>query len=173
MRSPALAFICSGLFPAISAGLLLSGCASLNAGLLGSTPAPAPASTDLDFMVSAINAPPELREKLWRQYRGATGSESGRLRIALLESLPGHSGYDTAAAQRDLRRIGARKSDADLRNLAKLRLAELDAQRELQASNADLQRRLDQIVSIERGLDRNSDHEQGKDNGGKPANIGR
>lgn len=124
-------------------------------------------------MVSAVNATPDQREKLWRQYRGSNGSESGRWRIALLESLPSHSGYDLAAAQRDLRRIGARRGDADLRNLARLRLAELDAQRDMQASNADLQRRLDQIVSIERGLDRNLDKEQGKDNGGKPANIGR
>jgi hypothetical protein len=176
MRNQARDFICSGLFPAISAGLLLSGCATIQAGLRGDAPAAfSSSSSQLDFMVNAMNATPDQREKLWRAHRGDGGSEAGRLRIALLESLPSHSGYDPAAAQRDLRKLAARntKTDNDIRDLARLRLAELDTLRDMQASNTELQQRLDKIVAIERNLDRNVDKDQAKDNGGKPANIGR
>ncbi|MDB5970721.1 MAG: hypothetical protein JWQ90_3171 [Hydrocarboniphaga sp.] len=121
-----------------------------------------------------MNATPDQREKLWRAHRGDTGSEAGRLRIALLQSLPSHSGYDPAAAQRDLKKISSRSQvDPDLRNLAKLRVAELDTMLEYQASNADLQRRLDKIVSIERSLDTAADKQPGRNDSGKPANISR
>jgi hypothetical protein len=167
MHSQARAFICSGLFPAISAGFLLSACA-LDAGR--NEVMPAPSSSQLQFLVTAINATPEQREKLWRANRGKTDSDVGRLRIALLESLPAHSGYDPAAALRDLKKLSARRqADADIRNLAQLRLSELETLREYQASNADLQRRLDQIIAIERGLDRNPE----KEDSGRSANIGR
>ncbi|HEY9545599.1 MAG TPA: hypothetical protein VIR56_06315 [Solimonas sp.] len=84
-------------------------------------------------------------------------SSENTLKRALLQSMPGHSGYDPGTARRRLSAISYSKNTEDAA-LARIRLTEISngsASDDCRSEVHDLQQRLDKIVDIERTLDRN------------------
>ncbi|MDP3859660.1 MAG: hypothetical protein Q8Q73_18025 [Stagnimonas sp.] len=147
----------------LAAALLLAGCAGLPT-YPGMPWADAPSQSGnahLDFLLSAQAADGASREALWQQVRNrARGTPAADLHIALVQSLEGHSGYDLAAAERRLRALRALKPAPEIDAVARLRLTELQDQRQYrqQAESVsrelnDLKRRLAQLIEIERHLD--------------------
>jgi hypothetical protein len=121
----------------------------------------ATAADDLDFLDRAMNGGSATREAMWRDTAaGGRGTQEAQLRLALLQSVPDHSGSDPAAAQRALRALLAQAPPPDIAAVARVRLDELHAhQDDLKASSQcvgetqELRRRLAQVVNIERELD--------------------
>jgi hypothetical protein len=112
-------------------------------------------STDeLEFLDRALSGSPSMREALWHETLagGARGQEA-QLRLALLQSVPEHSGFDPAAAQRNLRALLAQGPPQDLAAVARVRLDELKAASQCVGETQALRRRLAQVVNIERDLD--------------------
>ncbi len=99
-----------------------------------------------------MNARPERREALWRATRNSDGSQDNELRIALMQSLPDHSGYDPAAARRRLQNLLAHEPQADVAGIARLRLAELKTADACSDEQTLLRQRLAKMVEIERTL---------------------
>jgi len=127
--------------------MLLGGCALQNLRL----PPLESSQSPLEFYVMASSASTTRREQMWKDLRDQRG-EDAELKSALLQSLPGHSGYNASKARKRLQGI-ARRSSGDARALARVRIAELNSASECRASVQDLQKRLDKIVDIERSLD--------------------
>lgn len=107
------------------------------------------------FLAAAVEAEPARREKLWHEARGAPRTADGRLRKAVLQSLPGHSGYDPDAAERSLKGLAAKDSPPDIGAVARIRLATLHTQTGCHDEVEALRKRLAAIADIERQLDRN------------------
>lgn len=136
-----------------AAAVLLGGCAMQS--LMQSR------STDqLEFLDRAMSGGPAAREAMWREIQSENRSPETSLRLALLQSVPDHSGSDPAAAQRNLRALLAQNPPSDLAAVARVRLDELrDQARAYNASNQcvgenqELRRRLAEVVRIERQLD--------------------
>jgi len=106
--------------------------------------------SDLEFLEHAEEAAPAAREALWRkQSVGAPKDDEAALRLALLQSLPAHSGSDAAAAQRTLRALLLKDPPEHMAIAARLRLAEMGGESACQAENQDLKRRVAQVVEIE------------------------
>lgn len=103
----------------------------------------------LQYWWQAEKADAAERERLWQdaQQRGS------KWRLALLQSLPGSSRYDIDAARKRLRAVAASGSSADVTALAQLRLMQLKDQDQSQTRLKLLQRRLDEVVAIERKMD--------------------
>jgi hypothetical protein len=107
--------------------------------------------SDIEFLDHAAQATPAAREAEWRSLSTSKDfGEDHALRLALLESFPGHSGYDPAGAQRGLRALLAQNPSEQAALAARLRLAGMSEQAGLLAENADLKRRLSKLVDIER-----------------------
>jgi len=100
-----------------------------------------------------LDATPDQREKMWRHARKGDGSRESELRIAVMQSLPGHTGYDAPAARRHLQVLrGGTASDDEIAAVAQLRLAEMHAEDALRDENQSLRQRLSQLVDIERSM---------------------
>jgi hypothetical protein len=112
-------------------------------------------STDeLEFLDRALSGGPATREAMWRDtVAGGHASQEAQLRLALLESVPEHSGSDPAAAQRALRGLLAQSPPQDIAAVARLRLDELKSNNQCVGETQELRRRLAQVVNIERELD--------------------
>lgn len=123
--------------------------------------------TPLEFFAVATVSPGK-REALWRELRRTRESGDTAVKLALLQSLPGHSGYDPGTARRRLSAIsyGGDSEDAALARLRLAEMAELGTVEDCRAEVRDLQQRLDKIVDIERSLD-------GNGNGGTKPNPAR
>lgn len=154
-RILAQGFAWSGLILGLSTACLV-GC-GLDAGVRHD---PAPAQ----FLQQALNAAPDEREQMWARARKEPGGPQAKLHVALLQSLPAHSGYDLLSARRALQRLGS-DDDDEIAAVARIRLAELDMTRSCSAQNQDLQKRLKKVIDIERTLD-----EEGHD---RPSDPGR
>ncbi|MGH8505779.1 MAG: hypothetical protein ACRETM_07425 [Stenotrophobium sp.] len=126
--------------------LSTSGCAMLPA-------APDSARAQLDFMSQAMSASPSAREAMWQAARTGGTSARAELRVALLQSIPDHSGYDPGAAQRRLKALLARHPSAGLAAVARTRIAELAESDSCRKEVADMQRRMTMMVDIERRQD--------------------
>jgi hypothetical protein len=110
----------------------------------------------LEFLDRALTASASTREAMWRQTQAATRNQDTQLRLALMQSVPDHSGYDPAAAQRGLRGVLAQDPPADLAAVARVRLDELRSVSQANqcvGENQELRRRLAEVVNIERELD--------------------
>lgn len=124
-------------------------------------PAASDTQDDVQFLDRAIEAGPHTREAMWRAAQAnADRGPDGVLRLALLQSLPDHPGYDPAAAQRSLRALIAQGTPDNVVLVARWRLAELrngmqcqGANQDLQTENQELKRRLSRVVEIERQID--------------------
>lgn len=126
------------------------------AGLLAACaaqPAGPRAADELEFLDHALSGSPAAREALWRETQAAGRSQETQLRLALLQSVPDHSGSDPAAAQRGLRQLLAQSPPQDLAAVARVRLDELRASNQCVGETQELRRRLAQVVNIERDLD--------------------
>src|ERR1700739_1456608 len=75
---------------------LLGGCATQPFGKSRST-------DELEFLDRALSGGPAAREAMWRDTVSSSRNQETQLRLALLQSVPDHSGSDPAAAQRALR----------------------------------------------------------------------
>lgn len=141
--------------------VLLAGCANLPMGegftWVGSTAGSG--NVHLDYWMAARASRGGERELLWQRARGSAprNAAAGELRLALLQSLDGHSGSDIPAAERRLRGLLARSPDAAVTAIARLRLAELQEsrhwRRQAESSDqelAELKARLARLVDIER-----------------------
>jgi hypothetical protein len=107
----------------------------------------------LAFLNQALEADARARETLWRDQAGAAPSEHQQLRVALLQSLPHHSGYDAAAARAQLDALAARNPGSrDVAAVARLRLAELGESAECRSEATELRARLARVVDIERRM---------------------
>jgi hypothetical protein len=129
------------------------------AGLLGCAGQPsadaARATGELEYLDRALSGGPAAREAMWRDaLAGGRGSQEAQLRLALLQSVPDHSGSDPAAAQRGLRALLAQNPPPDLAAVARVRLDELRASSQCYGETQQLRRRLAQVVDIERELDK-------------------
>lgn len=146
MHIPARAWSCAGhvrrwrLSSLAALALLLGGCANLPIQWPGSA---------LTFWAAAVEADEAARERMWRdaEYRQQDWQ------IALLQSLPDYHRYDPVAARRGLRTIVKASPHGDVGAIARLRLAELQNGRSCQAQVEVLQKRLAEIIAIERRLD--------------------
>lgn len=126
--------------------ILLSGCA------IDSLTARSHAADDLEFLDRAMSSGPAAREAMWRETSAGRGQEA-QLRVALMQSVPNHSGSDPAAAQRNLRSLLAQNPPQDIAALARVRLDELRSSSQCVGETQELRHRLAQVVNIERDLD--------------------
>lgn len=146
MHIPARAWSCAGhvrrwwLSSLATLALLLGGCANLPIQWPGSA---------LTFWAAAVEADNAERERMWRN---AEFRQQG-WQTALLQSLPDYHRYDPAAARRGLRKVVKTNPNGDVGAIARLRLAELENGRSCQAQVEVLQKRLAEIIAIERRLD--------------------
>jgi hypothetical protein len=114
---------------------------------------------EMKFLTVAYEADPMARESLWRTAATAGKSADTDLRVALLQSLPGHSGYDPLAARERLQQLASKPSvPPEIGAVARLRLAHLEQDAALAAEVAQLKQRLARVVEIEKRLN-------GKENG--------
>jgi hypothetical protein len=107
--------------------------------------------SDIEFLDHTAQATPAARDTEWRSLSASRDhDEDHALRLALLQSFPGHSGYDPGEAQHGLRALLAKNPSGEAAMAARLRLAEMNEQAGLVAENQDLKRRLSKLVDIER-----------------------
>jgi hypothetical protein len=143
------AYICA--VGALSVLGALSGCL----GSLSSTKTPTPAETDgppkdpgpiaplLEMMSSLPQGDPARQAEIFQSAKDAAAlspTTSNRLRFALALAIPGHSGSDPVAAQRQLAELLARPETLlpDERLLALVELQDVDQRLVLQAENKRL-----------------------------------
>ncbi|MBL6750934.1 MAG: hypothetical protein ISP90_10455 [Nevskia sp.] len=111
------------------------------------------ALAETEFLGRAMEQSPAAREATWRAtLAGRPGIETS-LRVALLQSVPEHSGYDPAAAQRGLRALLAQNPPEDVAAVARVRLGELRLRSQCENESLELRRRLSKVAQIERDLD--------------------
>jgi hypothetical protein len=137
----------------LSATVMLSACSSWPL-MTEST------SDHLDFFARALSADPQKRESMWRDAsRSSHRSQGAALDRALLQSVPGHSGYDPNAAESALQALIDDGPPAAIDSIARMRLAELKTELrgvgECRQENAQLKQRLSRVVDIERKLNSN------------------
>lgn len=117
------------------------------------------ARDQLDLLTRALAADAPAREAMWRAAPAAQGPAGAQLGRALLQSVPGHSGSDPAAAEKSLQAILERDPPADVAAVARLRLAQLRTElrgaADCRQEVAALRQRLAQVVDIERNLNSN------------------
>lgn len=141
----------------------MSGCASWRGpgwigGLWPAPPAAAVQEDDpLGFLAQAMAADGAKREALWRESTAGERTPSAVLQTALMQSLPGHAGYDPPAAERELERLLAQEPPlpAPAVAVARVRLSGLKDARSCGQEVDALRRRLTRVVDIERSLERN------------------
>ncbi len=125
--------------------LICSGCASF--------PGWRPDARDhLDFLAQALTADSQTRETMWKALQNGDSSPNTKLRRALLRSIPGHSGYDPAAAEIHLASLMQQMPATDVGAVARARLAELRADAACRSEVDVLKLRLSKMVNIERQL---------------------
>lgn len=138
----------------LSAAMSLSACATGGFHLRSDR-----SSDHVELLARALSADAQTREKMWRDAAPATRSQSAALDRALLQSVPGHSGYDPNAAESALVALLNDLPPDDLEWVARMRLAELRTETragtECRQENAQLKQRLSRVVDIERKLNRN------------------
>lgn len=108
-----------------------------------------------EFLIEALTAEPPAREALWQQAQRDRSGDVAVLRHALLRSVPGHSGYDIAAAESELQAFVGAEPSASLALIARARLEDLRAARQSRAELDQLKRRLSKVADIERRQDQN------------------
>lgn len=149
MRTLARVSAWSGLLLLFSLG----GCATIEAPAWR-LPIGGPGPESVEFFAEAVAAGPQAREAMWQSLRGGDPGTEQKLRMALLQSLPEHSGYNRTAAQRNLRKLLGRSSplNSSQRAVARVRLHELESATACQVEVQSLRQRMAAVVEIERKL---------------------
>lgn len=105
----------------------------------------------MEFLTIALSADASGRETLFRSASTAGKSDDSELRLALLRSVPGHSGYDPVAARSQLNSLASRAGvTPEIAAVARLRLAQGDQEAAQAAEIAQLKQRLARVVEIEK-----------------------
>lgn len=152
MHNPARRFGWPGLAPlclSLSV-LLLPACGTWRLPLGSGTAAP----SEMDhvrFLTAALEADSSAREALWKMAATSGKSDDSDLRVALLQSIPGHPAYDPVAARDRLQQLVARPTaSASVVAVARLRLAQTQQDAATAAEIAQLKQRLARVVEIEK-----------------------
>ncbi len=132
---------------------ILGICIALQAGCASGPLLRASPVDELEFLGRAENGDPSEYAALWKETLAAPRSQERSLRIALLQSIPGHTGYDPADAQRKLRSLIAQNPPAGMAAVVRMRLDELNSREQCLAQTRELQHRLTEVVDIERQMD--------------------
>ena len=149
----------------LSAILLTTACAQLPpaAGHLGAAGARwGETNPHLQFLIRIHAGSAAERESMWRALKGSgKNGEVTEFRLALLQSVEGHSGHQPLQAESRLRTLLQKKPSAEIASVARLRLLELRNERqqraattELEAELAVLRAQLGQLLQIETQIDR-------------------
>lgn len=105
----------------------------------------------LDFWAAAVAADENGRDAMWQRAR----DENRPWQQALLQSLPSYRRYDAQAARRALKQTLSTHPSGDIAALARVRLADLEDRQACYVQTQELQRRLDEVIAIERKIDAN------------------
>ena len=148
-----MAALLSAALPAASAGVALPKAPTLTA--------------ELDYLVEALDADTAQREALWQAITSdqvPNDDERHQLRRALLQSVPGHSGYAPGVAHRELAQLRNRSDYPGVAALAAIRMSALQAHWAcdeqmalLKDRVAELEDNLARIADIERQLETDDD----------------
>jgi ABC-type branched-subunit amino acid transport system substrate-binding protein len=103
----------------------------------------------LMFWDKAVQAGNTERNAMWRSAQ----SPDKAWQIALLQSLPDYTRYDPAAARSGLKKILAENDWDDVAAVARIRLADLKSDRVCEERVAEFERRLNEVIAIEKRLD--------------------
>jgi hypothetical protein len=137
------------ILPALSSAALAAGCAlgpvHIHRGV--------DASDHLEYLVRALTADTQQRESLWQAALKEPVGDEASLHRALLRTVPGHSGYDLAAAEAELQDLLSHSPNADVAPVARARLEDLHLVNGCRQEVEGLKRRLSKVADIERRLD--------------------
>jgi hypothetical protein len=106
-----------------------------------------------DYLVRALTADTQQRETMWQAAIKAPTGDEASLHRALLRTVPGHSGYDLAAAEAELQDLLSHSPTADIAPVARARLEDLRLANGCRQEVESLKRRLSKVADIERRLD--------------------
>lgn len=107
----------------------------------------------IEFLTQALQSDARGRDTLWRNLVNGDGSDDSELRVALMQSVPGHAGYNIVEARARLDALAA-KSPASLEvaSIARFRLTHLNEGSQCRDEVAELKQRLARVVDIERRM---------------------
>lgn len=111
------------------------------------------AGDHLEYLVRALTADTQQKEQMWQDALKEPPGDVAALHRALLRTVPGHSGYDLAAAEAELQNILAGSPPADVAPVARARLEDLKLANGCRQEVEGLKRRLSKVADIERRLD--------------------
>lgn len=103
----------------------------------------------LAFWDRAVQAGNSERNQMWRDAQ----TPDRAWQIALLQSLPEYTRYDPVAARAGLKKALAQSDWDDVAAIARLRLADLKSDRVCEERVAEFERRLNEVIAIEKRLD--------------------
>ena len=106
----------------------------------------------LTDLADVVGSDPAMRESLWLAARKDNATPRAQLHTALLQSVPGHSGFDLAAAEHSLQALLAGDAPPDVATAARARLAELKASGNCQTKVEEVRKQVTKIVEIERKM---------------------
>jgi hypothetical protein len=126
--------------------LALGACTSWGPFVHGGGPDP------LTDLADVLGSDPGSRETMWLSARKDNSSPRAQLHTALLQSVPGHTGFDPGAAEHSLQALLTGDAPADVATAARARLAELKAAGNCQTRVEELRKQVTKIVEIERKM---------------------
>lgn len=120
------------------------------------------ANPQLQFLLRIHASSAAEREAMWRELKSSSRDTAAtELRLALLQSIEGHAGYQPVVAESRLRALLQKKPNAEISSVARLRLLELRHERQYRAANAELaaelalvRAQLSKLLLIETEIDR-------------------
>lgn len=120
------------------------------------------ANPQLQFLIRIHASSAAERESMWRTLKASgRNGDSAELRLALLQSVEGHSGHQSLQAESRLRALLQKKPNAEISSVARLRLLELRNERQHRATQAELEAelalvraQLTKLLQIEAQIDR-------------------
>lgn len=105
----------------------------------------------LAFWDRAVQASNSERNQMWRDAQ----TPDRAWQVALLQSLPEYPRYDPVAARTGLKKALTDSDWDDVAAVARLRLADLKSDRVCEERVAEFERRLNEVIAIEKRLDAN------------------
>lgn len=107
----------------------------------------------MEFLSQALRADPRGRDAMWRSLPNGGTSDDAELRVALMQSVPGHAGHDVAQARARLDALAVKNpASIQVASVARLRLSQLHEGAQCRDEVAELKQRLARVVEIERRL---------------------
>ena len=107
----------------------------------------------LELLMRALAADASQRESMWQGVQREEPGQRATLHRALLRTVPGHTGYDLAAAEIELQGLLAQSPAPDVAPVARARLEDLRAAGACRHEVETLKKRLSKVADIEKRLD--------------------